>query len=127
MVCRQKCRQTMTLLILAEDRMKCYIFPDISRGICVLGKKQGIFIFGDLVYTDSRFAYYPSIDQEAYLDSLEKVAALPVKKVFLGHYSLDIKPEILIRMWEAFKNLKVDEKLHHGSGTFDYGDWGGGL
>ena len=34
------------------------------------------------------------------------------------------KLEILIRMWEAFRNLKADGKLHHGSGTFDYGDWG---
>ena len=30
----------------------------------------------------------------------------------------------LIRMQEAFRNLKADGKLHHGSGTFDYGDWG---
>ena len=27
-------------------------------------------------------------------------------------------------MSEAFRNLKADGKLHHGSGTFDYGDWG---
>ncbi len=27
-------------------------------------------------------------------------------------------------MREAFGNLKADEKLHHDSGTFDYGDWG---
>ena len=58
------------------------------------------------------------------LESIEKVAALPVKKVFPAHHSLDIKPEILIRMREAFRNLKADGKLHHGSGTFDYGDWG---
>ena len=79
---------------------------------------------GDLVYKDILFAYYPSTDPEAYLDSLEKVAALPVKKVFPAHHSLDIEPEILIRMREAFRNLKADGKLHHGSGTFDYGDWG---
>ncbi|ARE65018.1 hypothetical protein ADH76_18285 [Enterocloster clostridioformis] len=41
-----------------------------------------------------------------------------------AHHSLDIKPEILIHMREAFRNLKVDGKLHHGSGTFNYGDWG---
>ena len=51
---------------------------------------------------------YPSTDPEAYLDSLEKVAALPVKRVFPAHHSLDIKPEILIRMREAFRNLKAD-------------------
>ncbi len=77
-----------------------------------------------MIYKDILFAYYSSTDLEAYLDSLEKVAALPVKEVFPGHQSLDIKPEILIRMLGAFRNLKADGKLHHGSGTFDYGDWG---
>ncbi len=70
------------------------------------------------------FAYYPSTDLEAYLDCLERVAALPVKKVFPAHHSLDIKTEILIRMREAFRNFKVEGKIHHGSGTYDYVDWG---
>ncbi len=77
-----------------------------------------------LLYHNNHNTYYPSTDPEAYLDSLEKVAALPVKEVFPAHHSLDIEPEILIRMREAFRNLKADGKLHHGSGTFDYGDWG---
>ena len=42
-------------------------------------------------------------------------------KIYMCVY---VKPEILIRMREAFRNLKADGKLHHGSGTFDYGDWG---
>lgn len=70
------------------------------------------------------FAYYPSTDPKAYLASLEKVAALPVKRVFPAHHSLDIQPEILIRMANAFRQLKADGKLHHGSGTYHYGDWG---
>ena len=78
----------------------------------------------DLVYKDILFAYYPSTDPKSYLDSLEKVAALPVKEIFPGHHSLDIQPEILIRMRDAFRSLRADGKLHHGSGTFQYGDWG---
>ena len=70
------------------------------------------------------FAYYPSTDPKAYLASLEKVASLPVKRVFPAHHSLDIQPEILIRMTNAFRQLKADGKLHHGSGTYHYGDWG---
>ena len=99
--------------------------PGHSPGhLCFLEKSSGYLFTGDLVYKDILFAYYPSTDPEAYLDSLEKVAALPVKKVFPAHHSLDIQPEILIRMREAFKNIKKDGKLHHGSGTFNYGDWG---
>ena len=99
--------------------------PGHSPGhLCFWEKSSGYLFTGDLVYKDILFAYYPSTDPEAYLDSLEKVAALPVKKVFPAHHSLDIQPEILIRMREAFKNIKKDGKLHHGSGTFNYGDWG---
>jgi len=99
--------------------------PGHSPGhLCFWESRRGYLFTGDLVYKDILFAYYPSTDPEAYLDSLEKVAALPVKKVFPAHHSLDIKPEILTRMREAFRNLKADGKLHHGSGTFDYGDWG---
>ena len=65
--------------------------------LCFWKKGRGYLFTGDLVYKDILFAYYPSTDPEAYLDSLEKV---------------------------AFRNLKADGKLHHGSGTFDYGDWG---
>ncbi|HBR34603.1 MAG TPA: MBL fold metallo-hydrolase, partial [Firmicutes bacterium] len=76
-----------------------------------------------LVYLDTLFAYYPSTDPMAYLKSLEKISALPVKRVFPAHHSLDIQPEILVRMHNAFRQLKADGKLHHGSGTFNYGDW----
>ncbi|PKL24384.1 MAG: MBL fold metallo-hydrolase, partial [Spirochaetae bacterium HGW-Spirochaetae-2] len=59
----------------------------------------------------------------AYLASLEKIAALPVGRVFPAHHSLDIKPEILGRMRNAFQELKTEGKLQHGTGICDYGDW----
>lgn len=92
--------------------------------LCFWEKERGYLFTGDLVYKDILFAYYPSTDPAAYLASLEKLAELPVKKVFPGHHSLDIQPEILQRMRDAFRQLKADGKLHHGSGTFHYGDWG---
>ena len=98
--------------------------PGHSPGhLCFWEPQRGFLFTGDLVYKDTLFAYYPSTNPQAYLASLEKIAVLPVKRVFPAHHSLDIQPEILIRMREAFHKLKVDGKLHHGSGTFDYGDW----
>ena len=98
--------------------------PGHSPGhMCFWESERGYLFTGDLVYKDTLFAYYPSTDPEAYLRSLEKVAALPVKRVFPAHHSLDIHPEILIRMRDALRQLKADGKLRHGSGTFDYGDW----
>lgn len=91
--------------------------------MCFYEKKRGYLFTGDLVYKDTLFAYYPSTDPKAYLKSIERVAALPVKKVFPAHHDLDIQPEILSRMREAFRNLEAEGKLHHGSGIFKYRDF----
>lgn len=63
------------------------------------------------------------IDPGAYLASLERIAALPVKQVFPAHHSLDIQPSILQEMRQAFYQLKEDGNLHHGSGIFTYQDF----
>ncbi|WP_195200861.1 MBL fold metallo-hydrolase [Faecalispora jeddahensis] len=98
--------------------------PGHSPGhMCFWEKERGYLFTGDLVYKDTLFAYYPSTDPEAYLVSLEKISALPVKCVFPAHHALDIQPEILIRMRDAFRQLQTNGQLHHGSGTFDHGDW----
>ncbi len=98
--------------------------PGHSPGhLCFWEPQRGTLYTGDLVYKDTLFAYYPSTDPAAYLASLEAIAALPAKRVFPAHHSLDIQPEIITRMRDALRGLKADGKLHHGSGTFDYGDW----
>lgn len=99
--------------------------PGHSPGhMCFWEAQRGYLFTGDLVYQDVLFAYYPSTDPVAYLDSLEKIAYLPVKRVFPAHHSLDIEPEIRIRMRDEFRRLRENGLLHHGSGRFDYGDWG---
>lgn len=98
--------------------------PGHSPGhLCFWEKERGYLFTGDLVYKGTLFAYYPSTDPAAYLASLEKVAAFPAEKVFPAHHSLNIQPEIIIRMRDAFRQLQAQGHLHHGSGTFDYGDW----
>lgn len=98
--------------------------PGHSPGhMCFYDADRGYLFTGDLIYKDTLFAYYPSTDPLAYLASLEKIAKLQAKRVFPAHHTLNIQPEIIIRMRDAFRELKTDGKLHHGSGTFDYGDW----
>lgn len=98
--------------------------PGHSPGhMCFWEKEHGYLFTGDLVYKDTLFAYFPSTDPEAYLNSLERVSMLPVKHVFPAHHTLNIQPEILARMRDAFRQLKAEGKLHHGSGTFDFDDW----
>ncbi len=98
--------------------------PGHSPGhMCFWEKERGYLFTGDLVYKDTLFAYYPSTDPVLYLNSLERIAKLPVKSVFPAHHTLDIQPEIIIRMRDEFRKLQAEGRLHHSSGTFDYGDW----
>lgn len=110
---------------LGDRLIQVWHTPGHSPGhMCFFERERGYLFTGDLVYKDTLFAYYPSTDPVAYLSSLNKVAALPVTRVFPGHHTLHINPEILVRMRDALEQLKTEGKLHHGSGTFEYGDWG---
>lgn len=91
--------------------------------MCFWEQTRGYLFTGDLVYKGTLFAYYPSTDPQEYLRSLEKIAALPAKRVFPAHHSLDIQPEIIKRMHDALTELDKAGKLAHGGGTSDYGDW----
>lgn len=113
------------IIDLGGRRLEVLHTPGHSPGhMCFFEQERGYLFTGDLVYKDVLFAYYPSTDPEAYLSSMERVAALPVKRVFPGHHSLDIQPEILPRIRDAFRDLKDRGLLHHGGGQFDYGDFG---
>lgn len=98
--------------------------PGHSPGhLCFWEAERGYLFTGDLVYQDTLLAYYPSTDPQAYLQSLEKIAALPAQRIFPGHHALTIRPELVCRMRDAFRELQAQEKLCHGSGLCDYGDW----
>lgn len=99
--------------------------PGHSPGhMCFYEENRGYLFTGDLVYKDILFAYYPSTDPIAYLASLKRLSKLSPTRVFPAHHDLSIHPEIIIRMRDALQELKKQGKLHHSSGTFDYGDWG---
>ena len=109
---------------LGGRRIEVLHTPGHSPGhMCFWEEERGWLFTGDLVYKDTLLAYYPSTDPEAYLSSLERIALLPARKVFPAHHSLDIEPEIIIRMRDQFRKLKEEGKLRHGSGTFRYEDW----
>ena len=113
------------IIDLGGRRLEVLHTPGHSPGhMCFFERERGYLFTGDLVYKDVLLAYYPSTDPAAYLASMERVAALPVSRVFPGHHSLDIQPEILVRIRDAFRALEARGLLHHGGGQFDYGDFG---
>ena len=98
--------------------------PGHSPGhLCFWEAERGYLFTGDLVYRGTLLSDFPSTDPAAYLRSLQRVAALPARRVFPGHHTLDIPPTLLSRMRDAWSQLDERGLLHHGGGTFDYGDW----
>jgi glyoxylase-like metal-dependent hydrolase (beta-lactamase superfamily II) len=88
--------------------------------MCFYEKDKGYLFTGDLVYIGTLFAYFPSTDPEAYLASMERIAAMPVKRVYPAHHDLNVPSSILSDMKKAFNSLRLEGKLHHGSGTHEY-------
>ncbi len=98
--------------------------PGHSPGhMCFWEEDRGCLYTGDLIYKDTLAAWFPSTDPQAYLESLELVAQLGARRVCPGHHSLAVAPELVIQVRDAFRQLKEEGKLCHGSGMFDYGDF----
>jgi glyoxylase-like metal-dependent hydrolase (beta-lactamase superfamily II) len=98
--------------------------PGHSPGhMCFWEDSRKYLYTGDLIYKDTLFAYYPSTDPQAYLTSLKAIAKLEAERILPAHHTLEIYPEIVVRMKDALNDLNKSGKLCHGSGLFDYGDW----
>lgn len=109
------------IIDIGERKIQVFHTPGHSPGhMCFFEENRGYLFTGDLVYIGTLFAYYPSTDPVAYLASVEKIAALPVKRVFPAHHELNVPETILSDMKNAFIELDAEGKLHHGSGIHKY-------
>ena len=112
------------IIDLGGRRIEVLHTPGHSPGhMCFWEKEKGCLYTGDLVYKGELAAWFPSTDPHAYLESLEKIAVLPVKRVCPAHHSLDIDPEMIISIQEVFRQLNTCGKLCHGSGVIRCKDW----
>lgn len=98
--------------------------PGRSPGhLCFWEPERGYLFLGDLAFKGTIHADYPTTNPPAYLRSLEKLAVLPAQRIFPGHNSLDVGPDFLTGIRDAFRELQAEGVLCHGSGTYDFGDW----
>ena len=116
-------------VIKCEENKKKYMLENTKRNHVILYKMDGGIIAEDksVPLNTSKCDYLFVIGDATPTAVLTELKGVNVPKALIqlkGTLLLDIEPEILIRMREAFRNLKADGKLHHGSGTFKYGDWG---
>ncbi len=109
---------------LGERSIRVIHTPGHSPGhMCFFDETSGFMFTGDLVYRGILYANYRSTDPKVYLNSLKKISSYRTARVFPAHHSLDITPEIILRMAEALQGLENRSQLCHGSGKFDFGDW----
>lgn len=92
--------------------------------MCFWEPVRGYLFTGDLVYKeDTLTVFFHLPTRKRILIHWRKLQNCLLKKIFPAHHTLDIEPEILFRMRDAFRELDANKKLQHGSGKFDYGDW----
>ena len=110
---------------LGERTIQVLHTPGHSPGhICLYEKKKGYLFTGDLIYLGVLFAYFPSTDPVAYMNSIKKLLPLSVNRILPAHHALNIPLSIIKDMDKAFTELFKNGNLKHGSGTFSYPDFG---
>ena len=97
--------------------------PGHSPGhLCYWEDTRGALYSGDLLYRGKLDLFYPTTDPAAFLTSVERVAALPLRAIRPGHFNLDVPPELELArdVLLAAQSLKAQGRLHHGAGIFDF-------
>ncbi len=98
--------------------------PGHSPGhMCFYEEYKKYLYTGDLIYIGELFAFFPSTDPVAYMNSIKKLLPLPVTKILPAHHDLDVPLSIIKDMDKAFTDLFQNGKLKHGSGTFSYSNF----
>lgn len=112
------------IIDLGNRKIKVIHTPGHSPGhICLYDIERKYLITGDLVYKGILFAFFPTSDPKKYFESLKKIKDLDVVKILPGHHSLNINPEMSKDVYNAFKKIKDNGYLRHGSGSFDFGEF----
>lgn len=95
--------------------------PGHSPGhLCFWEPQRGWLYSGDLVYAGCLYAFYPTTDPVAFAASAQRVAGLPVRQIWPGHHSLQIAPTLARSVAAAFAQLRAQDMLYQGAGTFDF-------
>ena len=109
-------------LDLGGHRLTVLHTPGHSPGHCCFYEAdRGYLYTGDLLYAGCLDAFYPTTDPEAFCASVQRIRALPVKRLLPGHHQLHLPLSLTDAVGDAFLRLKAEGRLRMGSGVHDFG------
>lgn len=112
------------IINLGSRKVRVIHTPGHSPGHICLLDDQGQLYTGDLIYSGTLYAFYPSTDPVKYKESIEKISRLDnVKKILPAHNDINIPIDIIERIKDAFQTIDDKNLLKQGSGIFDFGDF----
>lgn len=98
--------------------------PGHSPGhICLYEKETGYLFSGDLIYKGKLDMFYPTTSPIEFMQSINKVAKLQVRRVLPGHYSIQVENDIIRKIQYALNELYTKDKLIQGLGILKYDDF----
>lgn len=98
--------------------------PGHSPGhICLYEPERGYLYTGDLVYSGTLYANYPTTDPHTFMLSIQKVQGLQVKRILPAHHSLDVSVSLIDEVNAGFASIFAKGKLEQGNGMFQFDDF----
>lgn len=120
----QKILQDGDWIDLGGRQVRAVHTPGHSPGHCCFYEPdRGYFYTGDLIYQGCLDAFYPTTDPALFLQSVQKIRRLEVRRILPGHHKLDVPVDLVYRVEAAFAGLEQAGKLKQGGGLFDFGDF----
>lgn len=103
-------------------KVKVIHTPGHSPGhICLWEQDRGYLYTGDLIYSGTLFAFYPSTDPVHYQQSVNKISCLSnMKKLLPAHNDLAVSVDLIQKVKDAFEAIDKNNSLKHGSGVFKF-------
>lgn len=95
--------------------------PGHSPGhLCFWEEERGALYSGDLLYQGKLDLFYPTTDPAAFLSSVRRVSALPIRTLRPGHHSLGPSPALAGQVLTALEGLDRKGRLVHGQGILEF-------
>lgn len=110
------------IIDIGSRKVKVLHTPGHSPGhICLWEEDKGYLYTGDLVYSGTLFAFYPSTNPVQFKQSVDRISCINnINKVLPSHNNLDISTNIIQEVKSAFESIEKNNLLVQGSGLFKF-------